>query len=266
MPALFALCAQHPLCSLFVSHRVATFGLGNPLAGITVLGYERDSELVAACYFGNNLIPIGSDPIARAAFVEVIGPRRDTWSIMGERDAVLGIYHALATRWGSPWSCSRQVRAEQPLLMIDHDPLRPGDFRIGEILLNDFDPYFRAAVAMYTEEVGVSPIDQHGTYQRYVRSIIEDRRAYGGIHRGRVWFKADVGVSWQDYCQVQGVWLDPVLRGRGLSEGAMASVVALARRRFPVVSLYVNDYNTRARRLYAALGFRQVGTMATVLY
>ena len=46
----------------------------------------------------------------------------------------------------------------------------------------------------------------------------------------------------------------------------MAQVVRLCRQRYPVVSLYVNDYNTRARRLYQGLGFRTVGELATVLY
>ena len=33
----------------------------------------------------------------------------------------------------------------------------------------------------------------------------------------------------------------------------------------PLVSLYVNDYNQAARRLYERLGFRQVGDFTTVL-
>jgi len=34
----------------------------------------------------------------------------------------------------------------------------------------------------------------------------------------------------------------------------------------PTVSLYVNDYNTRAIAAYHRVGFRQVGTFATVLF
>jgi predicted GNAT family acetyltransferase len=33
----------------------------------------------------------------------------------------------------------------------------------------------------------------------------------------------------------------------------------------PTVSLYVNDYNEAARRVYQRCGFRQMGTFATVL-
>jgi predicted GNAT family acetyltransferase len=32
------------------------------------------------------------------------------------------------------------------------------------------------------------------------------------------------------------------------------------------VSLYVNDYNEAAQRVYAKCGFRRVGTFATVLF
>jgi uncharacterized protein len=33
----------------------------------------------------------------------------------------------------------------------------------------------------------------------------------------------------------------------------------------PLVTLYVNDYNTSARATYERLGFREVGEFATVL-
>lgn len=32
------------------------------------------------------------------------------------------------------------------------------------------------------------------------------------------------------------------------------------------MSLYVNDYNTAARKAYRAVGFREVGSFATVLF
>jgi predicted GNAT family acetyltransferase len=44
-------------------------------------------------------------------------------------------------------------------------------------------------------------------------------------------------------------------------------VVALAQETIaPVVSLYVNDYNHAARAAYERVGFRQVGTFASVLF
>jgi predicted GNAT family acetyltransferase len=67
--------------------------------------------------------------------------------------------------------------------------------------------------------------------------------------------------------QVQGVWVDPEFRGRGLASAAMAAVTRDALRRVaPTVSLYVNDYNIAARRVYARCGFMPAGTFATILF
>jgi uncharacterized protein len=43
-------------------------------------------------------------------------------------------------------------------------------------------------------------------------------------------------------------------------------VVEKAQEIAPVTSLYVNGFNTRARSTYERVGFRQVGTFATVLF
>ena len=69
-------------------------------------------------------------------------------------------------------------------------------------------------------------------------------------------FKAEIGSVSSAACQVQGVWVPPDLRGRGLSAPGMAAVVEIARREIaPVVSLYVNDFNAAARATYRRVGF-----------
>jgi predicted GNAT family acetyltransferase len=60
--------------------------------------------------------------------------------------------------------------------------------------------------------------------------------------------------------------MNPSFRGLGLSAGYMAAVVLLAQQLAPVTSLYVNDYNARARATYGRVGFHQAGTFATVLF
>lgn len=151
-------------------------------------------------------------------------------------------------------------------MVIDHAPLVEPDPRVRMIRPDDFRGYFDAAVRMYTEEVGVSPLDPSGSYASHVRRTISQGRAFGIVSGDRVLFKSDAGCVQGNTCQVQGVWLDESLRGRGLSGPAMAAVVELCRPRWGVVSLYVNDFNTRARRLYETVGFETVGEFATVLY
>jgi predicted GNAT family acetyltransferase len=66
---------------------------------------------------------------------------------------------------------------------------------------------------------------------------------------------------------VQGVWVAPALRGRGIGTAGTAAVVEYARTVLaPVVSLYVNGFNHPARAAYRRVGFREVGQYASVLF
>jgi predicted GNAT family acetyltransferase len=82
-----------------------------------------------------------------------------------------------------------------------------------------------------------------------------------------VLFKAEIGAVSRSACQIQGVWVAPSHRGRGIGTAGTAAVVEYARTAIaPVVSLYVNDFNAPARAAYARVGFREVGRYASVLF
>jgi predicted GNAT family acetyltransferase len=122
---------------------------------------------------------------------------------------------------------------------------------------------------MFTEEVGVSPLagDGGALYRARVEELIAMKRAWARFDSGKVVFKAEIGAATADVCQVQGVWVDPSLRSRGLGTTGTAAVVEQARATIaPIVSLYVNDFNLAARRAYEKVGFAQVGTFASVLF
>ncbi len=265
-PRVLELLERRPLENLFVIARVLTFGVDPAKLGCQIWGFEQDGELVSLCHAGTNLFPVAADDEALEAYAAKAGPWRNSTSILGESSQVQGLWQRLSDRWGKRWSEARDVRLHQPLMVIDSEPLVPPDPRVQQVSISDFTGYFDAALKMYVEEVGVSPLDSSGSYQSYVRLLIQNGRAFGAVHDHKVWFKSDIGSSAGQFCQVQGVWLDPALRGRGMAGPAMASVVNLCRQWYPVVSLYVNDFNERAIKLYQRVGFRTVGELATILY
>jgi predicted GNAT family acetyltransferase len=143
------------------------------------------------------------------------------------------------------------------------------DPEVRRIHIDELDAYLPASIDMFTEEIGVSPVMSGNSagYRARVSDLIRTGRAFGRMRDGAVEFKAEVGSVSPQVCQVQGVWVARHLRGRGISIPGMAAVVELARATFtPTVSLYVNDFNTPARKSYLAVGFEQVGTFATVLF
>jgi predicted GNAT family acetyltransferase len=121
---------------------------------------------------------------------------------------------------------------------------------------------------MFAEELGVSPHVSPGTaaFLARVRGLISERRAFASADfRGQIVFKAEIGAVSRHTAQVQGVWVRPDLRGRGIGARGLATVLAHALTIAPSVSLYVNDFNVPARRMYARLGMREHATLATVL-
>jgi predicted GNAT family acetyltransferase len=266
LPGLSALLDRDPVSHCFVDSRVRTAGLDPWRLGGEVWGYVVDGRLVSALYAGANLVPVETTASARAAFADRarrVGRRCS--SLVGPAPEVLDLWRLLEPAWGP----AREVRRRQPVMVIDEPPRIAPDPDVRLVTEDELDVLLPACVAMFTEEVGVSPLAGGAgpAYRARIAELIRAGRAFARIVDGEVLFKAEVGAATPTICQVQGVWVDPEDRGRGLSGPGMAAVVELARSAVaPVVSLYVNDFNTAARKAYLRVGFREVGSFATVLF
>ena len=132
----------------------------------------------------------------------------------------------------------------------------------------DLGELLPAAAAMFTEEVGFDPIARYGDgYAARLRTLIAGQRcAIVTDVNGRVIFKADAGIVNLDAAQVQGVWLHPDYRGYGLAKPFFAAAAQVLQRRYPHLSLYVNDYNARALAMYRGTGWEQIGQFSTIIF
>jgi predicted GNAT family acetyltransferase len=257
---------RDPYGAAQVAERIAARGLSWWRADGRVFAYGSPRQPEALCWSGAHLTPVLADPSAVTAFADLLaGEERVCSSIVGRADAVLGLWERLAPCWGE----ARDIRPEQPLLVADAPPSLVADPGVRLVRYDEVDLLFPAAVAMYTEEVGVSPVveDAGRGYRARVTDLVRARRAYAKIVDCEVIFKAELAIVTRRTAQIQGVWVAPKWRGHGFAAPAMAAVVRDALRRVaPTVSLYVNGYNAAARSVYARCGFRSAGTFATVLF
>ncbi|WP_328461464.1 GNAT family N-acetyltransferase [Actinoplanes sp. NBC_00393] len=265
-PAVERILDADPYAGAQIAERVASHGLNWWRSDGRIYGYEPARRVESIIWSGAHLVPVGATPAATAAFADLLGSDpRICSSIIGRAEAVLDLWDRLGGHWGP----ARDVRRNQPLLVTDRDPLVRPDPDVRLVRSGEVDQLFPAAVAMYTEEVGVSPLLDDGGrgYRRRIAELVKGKRAYARFVGDQVIFKAELAIITHRTTQVQGVWVHPEYRGHGLATAAMAAVVSDALRRVaPTVSLYVNDYNKAARRVYQRCGFVSAGSFATVLF
>lgn len=261
-----SLLSRDPVVNVVVDHRARTTQLQPRWLNGEVWGYYEEGELLSVCHSAANLIPAMATPRALerfAARAEAQGRRCST--LLGPSDDVEAIWDRLRFSWSRP----REIRRHQPHLEIDTAPAVPPDPEVRRCRQDDVDVLYPACVAMYTEEVGVSP-EEHGgaaLYRARVAQLVSRGWSFARIEGGRVLFKAEVAAASPYACQVQGVYVAPECRGSGLGTSGMAAVVNLALTHVaPVVSLYVNEHNLPARRVYERVGFRQTATFTTIMF
>ncbi|EFL22859.1 MULTISPECIES: GNAT family N-acetyltransferase [Streptomyces] len=267
LDSALAVLNRDPVSNAFVAARVQVAGLDPWRLGGEMWGWYSGGRLESLCYAGANLVPICATPEAVRGFAErARRSGRRCSSIVGPADTTAELWSLLEPSWGP----AREVRARQPLMVTTSMSADvPPDPRVRRVRKDEMDVIMPACVAMFTEEVGVSPLAGDGglLYQARVAELVAAGRSFARVENGRVVFKAEIGAATPHACQIQGVWVAPEYRGRGLSETGMAAVLGYALNEIaPVASLYVNDYNTAARAAYRRVGFQEVGAFMSVLF
>ncbi|PFG35950.1 hypothetical protein ATL41_0651 [Flavimobilis soli] len=279
LPAALELCAADPVGSVLAYCRLLTAAeSGLAASGGQAWGFPADGPLEAVCWAGANLVPVVPPWLtprrreeAYAAFASMARSRgRRSSSVVGRASAVLGVWNHLDGAWGP----AREIRPEQPSLVISSPPAVEPDPEVRLSLPEELGTLLPACVSMFVEEVGYSPLSASSSgYERRVLQLITEGRSYARIdgggdgRRGTVVFKAEVGALVPQVAQLQGVWVTPSRRGEGLAAPGVAAVVdAALATHAPLVSLYVNAYNSRALAAYERVGFVREGTYATVMF
>lgn len=266
LTALVTLLDRDPDAYSVVAERVISAGLDPLGSGGPTWGWYVADELRSALFVGPNVLLVETTESARAAFAaRLIRTGRRSSAIVGYREEVIDLWSQLSPHWGP----CRELRDDQPLMVCAKDPEVESLAGVRRLELPDLEVFLPAAIDMFTEEVGLSPVSggRGPGYRARVANSIRRGRVYGRIENGETIFKAEIGAVGRGSAQLQGVWVTPSQRGLGLSISGMAAVVRAARiDHAPRISLYANRHNEPALRSYRRVGFHQVGTFATVLF
>ena len=244
-PALewvLAFCAGDPVERVFLED-VARRGLGR------FVGLVHGGRLRALCHVGANLVPSGHGVAALARPAARGEPRM----MVGEEGAVTELWEAIRGRMPEPL----EDRPGQPVFVLESPPPRAGT-GLRPATLDDLELLVPACAAAYFEEVGVDAHARDPQLFRWrTRSQIELGRSWLWVEDGKIRFKAEASAWTPAAVQLQQVWVDPELRGRGYARDALGDLCALLLERTPVVCLFARPENTPALALYDAIGMRR---------
>lgn len=257
--------AARPVDSVLARVALEEIGVGGSRAQLI----EESGDVTGFLWDYGNVIPLGfsRDELDDVA-ADLLSRWRTASSLVGPQDQVLGLWRRLSSEWGP----ARSVRECQYSMVLRGEARSAPDPFVRPAEPADFDVVFPASVAMYTEEVGYDPTAHGDAYAKRVKRLVSAghtfiRTAPSLDGQGdRVIFKADIGALAGGVAQLQGVWVAPDQRGRGIACAGVAAAAAMIHRSIaPTVSLYVNDYNQAAVAVYRKIGFAVDNLWSTVL-
>jgi RimJ/RimL family protein N-acetyltransferase len=244
-------CAEDPIERVFLED-VARRGLGRFAA------LKDGGQLTAVCHVGANLVPSG---VGTAAFAE-LAAGGEARMLVGEERAVTELWEAARDRLPEPL----EDRPGQPVYVLDRPP-PAGQTALRAARLGDLDALVAASAAAYREEVGVDAYARDpALFEWRTRVQIEEGRSWLWRENGRILFKAEAS-AWTDRAvQLQQVWVDPELRGRGFAKRGLADLTRLLLERTPAVCLFVRPENAPAIALYERIGMRRTITYRSLIF
>lgn len=244
-------CAEEPVERVFLAD-VARRGLGRFAA------VEEDGRLVAVCHVGANVVPSGEGTAAFAELAAEAEPRM----IVGEERAVAALWEAAREALPAPLD----DRPGQPVYEL-REPPPPGESELRPAVLDDLELLVPSAAAAYREEVGMDAYERDpALFEWRTRVQIEQGRSWIWRRDGDILFKAEAS-AWTDRAvQLQQVWVQPELRGRGYAKRGLADLCRLLLRGTPVVCLFVRAENAPALALYESLGMRRTLAYRSLIF
>jgi uncharacterized protein len=248
---VLAFCAEEPVERVFLED-VARRGLGRFTA------IDGGGRLTALCHAGSNLVPSGDECSAFAALAAASKARM----IIGEEGAVTALWEAAERELPR----AREDRPGQPVYVID-DPPAPGESGLRPAEPEDFDLLLPACAAAHEHEIGIDPLERDPEGFRWrTRAQINEGRSWIWAEKGAILFKAEASAWTPHAVQLQQVWVDPDVRGRGYAQRGLRDLCRFLLARVPTVCLFVRRDNESAIRLYDAVGMRHTISYRSLIF
>jgi predicted GNAT family acetyltransferase len=218
--------------------------------------HNAHGELQGVALIGHTILFEAFTEDALASFAKVARRESSSHLLMGQHQAVQRFWNYYADAAQLP----RQVC---PILFLRRHAQfeeQPKVSGLRQATPEDLEQVVRAQADMALETSGVNPLqrDPVGFRQRYLQRI-DKRRVWVLMRNGRLLFKADVIADTPEATYIEGIYVSPEERGKGLGRSCLTMLGQIFLQRTKAIYLFVEAENTRTRSFYLNLGFNLAG-------
>ena len=248
--------AQPTLTNVIMAGFIRDNGLVSPQhRGCFYVCRNRQNKLEGVALIGHSILFHAVDDSVVSGFASV-ARRGSPHLLMGEHTAVQRFWKFCATQGQAP-------RHVCPVVFLHRDEQFEQQREVAGLRLavpEDLDVVVRAQAAMAFETSGVDPLqkDPIGFRQRYLRRI-DKGRVWVLLKGRRLIFKLDVITDTPEATYIEGVYVSPEERGKGLGHRCVNAVGVKLLEHTRAIYLFVETENTRTAAFYSRLGFNVAG-------
>jgi predicted GNAT family acetyltransferase len=271
----------HPLTD-GAEAEVLAFLSKRPVHTVNLVGFIRDNGLVSplnrgtfyACrdergrlegvaLVGHATLFEARTPRAVAVFARVARDCARKHLLLGEQEKIKQFWRYYA-RGGQP------ARLACRELLVEWRGRAQACQEVGGLRLaaqDDLEPVMPVQAQLAFDESRINPFekDPAGFRERCARRIALGR-TWVWVEAGRLIFKADIINETPDVTYLEGVWVNPQERGRGLGLRCMSQLSRTLLRRTKSLILFINEDNRAALNFYRKAGYKMRGCYDTIFF
>jgi predicted GNAT family acetyltransferase len=246
--------ATRPIHTVFMAGFIRDNGIISPFNRGTFYGCRDGAgQLEGVALIGHVILVEARSDAAMYAFARLAQTDARPHLIMGEETKIDSFWQHYAESGCEPRMVCRDLLMEQRWPVDTSSDV----LALRQATLDDLGHVVSAHALLSVEEHGVNPLEQDpiGFRIRTARRI-EQGRVWVLIEDDELIFKADIVSDTPEVIYLEGVYVNPLARGKGYGSRCLMKMGGVLLSRSISISLLVNERNKAALALYRRAGYQ----------
>ena len=222
---------------------------------------DEHGELTGVALIGRYILFETRSDGATKAFADLAQDCRNAHMLLGEQGEVETFWRYYADGGQSPRLYGREYLFEQRWPV----ELKQEVAGLRLATMDELDLIVPAHAQIAFDESGIDPllVDPEGFRKRCARRI-EMGQSWVLVENGRLLFKAEVVTDTPETIYLEGIWVDPLERGKGIGSRCMSQLSISFLMRSSSVCVLVNERFKSAQAFYKKAGFKFISHYDTI--